>query len=331
MLDLQDLIGSKVRMLKVLSFSHIEKAEHADRMRNKYMYWCLCDCGQETLVNRFHLKQKDSASATWSCGCYQKAQSLKGHEKQRGKPRPQVQKPNGQSIFNTVFAAYKKGAEKRNFTFLLSEKEFEELTKQNCYYCEAVPRLMTKDSGHVTRSMNGVDRVDPNQGYSADNCVPCCKTCNYMKLASSKEAFLAQVHKIATTHPLSKKLIYLVTGAPGAGKSWVLGQLPERFQAIDSDKVSKAKLVDEIQKSDKIPVVALTIGISTFISRNPQFDVKLFVIEEDECIIEARLLQRNGKVTPTIAKRIKRMKSLANEADAVGTSDEIRDLFWVGE
>lgn len=326
-IDLQDLIGCKVRMLSVMAFSHIEKVKHADRERNKYMYKCVCDCGNETLVNRFHLKQKDSASATWSCGCYQKAQSLKGHEKQKGKPRPQVQKPNGLSIFNTVLAAYRKGAEKRKLSFLLTQKEFEELTKQNCYYCGTAPRLMTKDSGHVTRAMNGVDRVDSNQGYEVSNCVPCCKTCNYMKLDLSKEAFLTQVNKIATAHPMQKKLVYLVTGAPGAGKSWVLSHLPDSFEAIDSDNVSKSKLVDAIQKSDKTPVVALTIGVSTFINRNLQFDIKLLVIAEDEKTIEERLLKRNGRVTPTLIRRVKRMKSLANTAHVVGTSSQVLDFF----
>lgn len=28
---------------------------------------------------------------------------------------------------------------------------------------------------------NGIDRIDNNRGYVKENCVPCCKTCNYAK------------------------------------------------------------------------------------------------------------------------------------------------------
>lgn len=28
---------------------------------------------------------------------------------------------------------------------------------------------------------NGIDRINPNKGYSSDNCVSCCSKCNYAK------------------------------------------------------------------------------------------------------------------------------------------------------
>ena len=28
---------------------------------------------------------------------------------------------------------------------------------------------------------NGIDRVDPNKGYTTKNCVSCCSKCNYAK------------------------------------------------------------------------------------------------------------------------------------------------------
>ena len=36
----------------------------------------------------------------------------------------------------------------------------------------------------------GLDRVDNSRGYQADNVVPCCADCNYMKGQMSQEAFL---------------------------------------------------------------------------------------------------------------------------------------------
>lgn len=196
-LNLQDLVGTKVRMLTVLRFSHIEQAEQADRIRNKYMYECLCNCGKRTLVNRFHLKQKDSHASTWSCGCYQKSQSLKGHEKQKGKPRPQIQKANGESVLHSMFLAYQGGAKKRDLRFNLTKEEFAELTSLICYYCGSEPReVKKKASDFVSRKMNGIDRLDSSKGYELSNCVSCCKTCNYMKLEMSVSEFLNHIDKI---------------------------------------------------------------------------------------------------------------------------------------
>lgn len=325
-LNLQDIVGTKVRMLTVLVFSHIEKAEHADRLRNKYMYKCLCDCGNETIVNRFHLKQSDSASSTWSCGCYQKAQSLKGHEKQKGKPRPHVQKPNGASILNTHLAYYKKAAIERNFTFLLTDDEFEELTKQNCHYCNVEPRLFKKKDCFTTRSMNGVDRVDSTKGYTATNCVPACTTCNLMKLDHSQKEFLTHIKKILKhQESLSQKEVFLLTGAPGSGKTWILSQL-SNFSTIDSDVVTPAKYAVEIRTKPN-PILTLTIGVSTFIKNNPDLKVKLIVIQESQEVVEKRILKRGGVITATLAKRIKRMERLAKQAEFAGSSDQVLEYL----
>ncbi len=129
------------------------------------------------------------------------------------------------------------------------------------------------------------------------------------------------------THNKNIKSVYLLTGAPGSGKSWVLKSLPETLTAIDSDITSKAKLVEEINKCSNIPVLGLTIGISTFIKNNPQLDIKLVVIQETLQVIEDRMILRGGKITPTIEKRIKRMTQLANKAVFVGTSGEVLDFF----
>lgn len=44
--------------------------------------------------------------------------------------------------------------------------------------------------------MNGIDRVDNNKGYTLNNCVPCCKTCNQAKHRLSQEYFIEWVEKI---------------------------------------------------------------------------------------------------------------------------------------
>lgn len=42
----------------------------------------------------------------------------------------------------------------------------------------------------------GLDRIDSSKGYTEDNVVPCCFTCNIMKSNLSLESFYAHLEKI---------------------------------------------------------------------------------------------------------------------------------------
>lgn len=115
--------------------------------------------------------------------------------------------------------------------------------------------------------------------------------------------------------------LYILTGAPGSGKSWVLKQLTN-FYTIDSDVVSPSKY-KILVREEKDPILTLTIGVSTFIKNNPDLEIKLIVIQEDIELLKARMLARNGKVTTTIERRAKRMLGLAKQAEFTGTSTEV--------
>jgi len=56
-------------------------------------------------------------------------------------------------------------------------EEFETLIKSHCSYCNKPPSNLHKKILHY----NGLDRKDNNQGYSINNTIPCCKTCNLGK------------------------------------------------------------------------------------------------------------------------------------------------------
>lgn len=43
---------------------------------------------------------------------------------------------------------------------------------------------------------SGIDRVDSAKSYNAENCVPCCKVCNYMKRSLSRSEFLSHIAMI---------------------------------------------------------------------------------------------------------------------------------------
>lgn len=189
---MDQLIGKKVGRLTVIKFIGIKTAKHKDRIRNKYMYECLCECGNVSKVNRPALKD----CSVLSCGCLRKEQSLLGHEKQRGKARPHIQKPNGQSLLHSKFLTYIMGAQARKLSFEITKEQFANLTSQNCSYCNAEPKEFKKKDSFAVRKMNGIDRVDSTIGYTINNCVPCCKICNYMKQQLSEKDFFDHLLKI---------------------------------------------------------------------------------------------------------------------------------------
>lgn len=104
---------------------------------------------------------------------------------------------------NYLFRTSQHNAKLRDHEFKLTQDQFESLITQNCYYCGAPPRpaseFAIKDRGNLNQPTfyyNGIDRVDSNLGYTMENCVPCCPTCNYMKRTLQQDDFYKQIVKI---------------------------------------------------------------------------------------------------------------------------------------
>lgn len=66
--------------------------------------------------------------------------------------------------------------------------DFMSLWNKECYYCN--------DAIHGI----GIDRIDNNFGYTADNVVSCCIRCNIMKRSMGRGEFIEQCSKVAATH-----------------------------------------------------------------------------------------------------------------------------------
>lgn len=83
---------------------------------------------------------------------------------------------------------YKKSALLRQVPFELTKEDCEQFYAKDCYYC----------GQHYVAL--GIDRVNNDLGYILSNCVPCCKTCNWMKRTQTKEEFLNQIKLIYEKH-----------------------------------------------------------------------------------------------------------------------------------
>ncbi len=82
------------------------------------------------------------------------------------------------------YSQYKRSAKKRGLPFELTEEQFASLWQKNCSYC-----------GDPIETI-GLDRINNTKGYVLDNVVPCCDTCNRMKLDLTQDNWLNHMRKI---------------------------------------------------------------------------------------------------------------------------------------
>lgn len=179
----------------------LHKARITDRKRNdkKRQDPNLClDCGQAfTNPQVLRAKGKHDKDLRRCVPCYEK---LLKHESARP-VRERNYKAEAFTNKHVIWNHYVKGAQKRKIHFALSKTRFNELILQPCFYCNH------KKDGEV----NGIDRLNNNQGYQEDNVVPCCETCNSMKGSQHPQEFVDKLHTIHLFHstaiPISEALV----------------------------------------------------------------------------------------------------------------------------
>ena len=183
----KDVVGLKYGRLTVLK--EIGRTTHSAIML------CSCDCGNTTEVVRKNLIRG------WvkSCGCL-------FLESKRKNP--------GLSTYNKLYRTTQLGAKKRNIECTLSKDQHKEIISKDCHYCGCSPRLYNphkKTNGDILDCTkvskvwiekcavlaNTIDRVDSSKGYTIENCVPACWTCNKMKSDMNVDVFLNTIKKIA--------------------------------------------------------------------------------------------------------------------------------------
>lgn len=85
----------------------------------------------------------------------------------------------------TKYQVYRNKAAERGFPFELTSEQFHMFWQKPCFYCGAEIKTI------------GIDRVDNDQGYFIENCVPCCRICNRMKMNMSQHQFINQCNLIS--------------------------------------------------------------------------------------------------------------------------------------
>jgi len=138
---------------------------------------CECNCGNFSRPSIYSLR----SGHTKSCGC-NRAEAAAIAE--------------GLAAFNLVFRNYKNGAKNRGLVFEINKEEFRKISSMDCFYCGSKPATV-KETNNGSYTYNGMDRKDNSIGYTKDNIVPCCETCNRAKLQMTVKEFLGWVERVS--------------------------------------------------------------------------------------------------------------------------------------
>lgn len=96
------------------------------------------------------------------------------------------------------YQSYHQAAQKRGLDFNISYDVFLDITKENCYYCNAEPEMRPTHSKRweFKFPMSGIDRMDSSRGYEVGNVVPCCSYCNQAKWDHDVKDFLEWIKRV---------------------------------------------------------------------------------------------------------------------------------------
>lgn len=127
--------------------------------RMLYVFKCAKDsCQNEIRVGRAPSQLRRSTGICTSC-----------HQKK---------KPFG-ILFNRIL----QNAKKKKIPISLTYEQFLAFTKiEKCFYCKSQIEWQDHASSDKASSSGyNIDRKDSEKGYSKENCVVCCKICNWSK------------------------------------------------------------------------------------------------------------------------------------------------------
>ena len=128
-----------------------------------YALWDMaCDCGN-IFVRPCQILT--AVNPIQSCGCG---------------PRGRTPK---QSHHDALFKKHRQNAISRGLSFDLDVETHRRIIISPCAYCGAEPIERPHPYMKARITSNSIDRIDSGKGYTIDNCVPACVTCNTAKMS----------------------------------------------------------------------------------------------------------------------------------------------------
>lgn len=169
-----NLVGQKFERLTVL--------REAPSIGGRSAWECRCDCGTVKIIKTEELR----SGGTKSCGCWnQEQRSLRAENMYSKRIKYSATEATAHRVWQ------------KNYQEMPYE-DFCTISQKNCYYCNTPPsntqnvadnRSSKRMKDHGNFTYNGLDRLDSTKPHSKENCVACCKYCNYAKRERSVEEF----------------------------------------------------------------------------------------------------------------------------------------------
>jgi hypothetical protein len=177
-------IGDRFTRLTVIGTADpVKIISKSGKSYTRRYFHCICDCGKKVKLAGQNLVDNGN---TKSCGCLAK------------ELRQQKRLSNNRGIINQIILGYKRKERGGRFGWSLEYNDVAYLIQQPCYYCGTVnSNKKINRLNPAGYEYNGIDRIDSSKGYTIDNVVPCCKTCNIAKRDMSQEYFINWIMKAA--------------------------------------------------------------------------------------------------------------------------------------
>jgi hypothetical protein len=128
--------------------------------------------------------------------------------------------------------------EKRGLEYSLTKEQYDELIYKACHLC-----------GFKNGVGNGLDRQDNSVGYTYENVLPCCSTCNMMKSFYMKDEFIKHMSKIKIVYPPEWDTIPCNGFHMGGSKSDNISVIKDKqWRAVSIFKAIKSDTLDEFKE-----------------------------------------------------------------------------------
>ena len=156
----------------------INDIDLSEIQNNRIYYKCTClNCNRNLRIRTDGIFRKNYTKAKERVGCTHCLGDW------RRKNFIELYKDLPSKDIRDKYNHFKGNAKSRGLKFDLTRDQVIKFCESPCFYCK-------------TERCLGIDRVDNSKGYTIDNCVPCCRCCNKMKMDLEPKFFINQIRKI---------------------------------------------------------------------------------------------------------------------------------------
>ncbi len=188
-------VGKIYNNIKVLEFHSFKLVGTKGKRTSLCKFLCL-HCNTE-FINKL---QKVRRGVIKSCGC------MPNMAKNISKARSKM--TSRERVLKDALKKYTTNARVKERDFELTYNQFCEFVSGDCHYCGEPPIPRTskqilsklKYRDDVTKevlSLNGIDRINSEIGYTLNNCVSCCEICNKAKRDLTQKEFYRWIQRLS--------------------------------------------------------------------------------------------------------------------------------------